>query len=47
MYTAATTKVLGAGRSAAHKARITLVAALVAMGLVLPVLVAGLVAPPA
>ena len=46
-YTAAATKAVRLGRSAAHKARMALVAALVAVGLVLPVLVAGLVAPPA
>jgi hypothetical protein len=46
-YTAAATKAVRLGRSAARKARMALVAALVAVGLVLPVLVAGLVAPPA
>ena len=40
MYTAATTKALRVGRSAARKARMVLVA----VGLVLPVMVAGLVA---
>jgi hypothetical protein len=48
MYTAATTKALRAGRyTAARKARGILLAALIAVGLVLPVLVAGLVTPPA
>jgi CSLREA domain-containing protein len=47
MYTAATTEPVGAGRSAARKARAALVAGLVAVGLLLPVLVAGSVATPA
>jgi subtilisin-like proprotein convertase family protein len=47
MYTAATTKAPRVGGAAAQKARIALVAALVAVGLVVPVMVAGLLAPPA